>query len=94
VLVVNVTVARPFASVVLVADANEPPAPVLDHVTIWPGEVTGDPFASVSCALTVIGEPAASDGALVVTTYFVAGTLTANVLLVALTNVDAVAVSV
>jgi hypothetical protein len=67
--VVNVTVATPLALVVLVGDANEPPAPVLDHVTTWPGLLTGAPFASVSCAVTVTGVAAGTDDALAVTTY-------------------------
>ena len=33
--VVNTTVATPFASVVLVEDAKEPPVPVLLHVTVF-----------------------------------------------------------
>lgn len=39
--VVNVTVALPFASVVLVADENEPPLPVFDQVTILRAVATG-----------------------------------------------------
>jgi hypothetical protein len=72
VLVVNDTVAIPFASVEDVGDANEPPAPVLLHVTVMPDVVTGLPLASVSCAVTVTGAPAATLEALVVTMYFAA----------------------
>ena len=73
VLVVNTVLAMPLASVVDVAVANDPPAPVLLHVTTWPALLTGVPVASVSCAVTVTGAPAATDDALVVTTYFDAG---------------------
>jgi hypothetical protein len=46
--VVNDTVAAPFASVVEVGDANDPPVPVFDHVTVRPAVGTGLPFTSVS----------------------------------------------
>ena len=73
VLVVNTMLAVPLASVVDVAVANDPPAPVLLHVTTCPGPLTAVPVASVSCAVTVTGPPAATDDALAVTTYFDAG---------------------
>lgn len=56
-LVVNETVAMPFAPVVLVALANEPPL-VLPHVTICPDCNTGFPPASTSCAEIVTAVPA------------------------------------
>jgi hypothetical protein len=84
--VVNVTVATPLAFVVLVAEAKEPPAPVLDQVTTCPERFSGAPFASTTCAVTVIGAPAAIDGALVVTVYFEPVMLMANGELVALEN--------
>src|SRR5581483_6672210 len=58
-LVVNATDATPFASVVLVGDANDPPF-VLDHVTVWPGIAIAFPNASASCAVTVKVPPAAT----------------------------------
>lgn len=55
VFVVNETVATPLPFVVDVAVANDPPAPVLLHVTVTPDVVTGLPAASASCAETVTG---------------------------------------
>ena len=57
--VVNDTVAAPFASVVELALANEPPAPVLLQLTTTPtGVATGWSFASTNCADTVTACPA------------------------------------
>ena len=65
---VNTTVAMPLPFVGDVAVANEPPAPVLVHVMVWPAVSDGVPAASANCALTVTVPPAATLGALVVTT--------------------------
>ena len=71
VLVVNVTVAWPAASVVDVAAEKLPPF-VLDQVTVLPAVVTGLPLASANCAVIVTVLPAITELALDVTTYFVA----------------------
>jgi hypothetical protein len=71
VLVVNVIVATPVASVVLVALLNEPPF-VLVQVTTWPAVASGALFASTKRALTVTELPTTTDDALDVTTYRVA----------------------
>src|SRR5689334_11049223 len=67
VLVVNDTVALPFASVCDVPLANDPPLPVFVHVTVTPGVAIGVFDASTSCAVTVTGAPAATLATLVVT---------------------------
>lgn len=72
VLVVNVIVARPLAFVVLVPPfENDPPVPLLVHVTVTPDVATGVFVPSTSCAVTVTGAPAATLGALAMTMYFV-----------------------
>jgi len=71
--VVNETVATPLTLVVLVPDENEPPLPVLLHVTILPAVDTGLLLASASCAVIVTALPAAGLLLLDVTRYFVAG---------------------
>ena len=71
VLVVNVTVAWPAASVTELAAVKLPPL-VLDHVTVFPAVVTALPLASASCAVIVTVLPAITELALDVTTYFVA----------------------
>jgi len=69
VLVVNVTVALPLASVFEVAAENEPPF-VLDHVTTRPEVATGLLPASTSCAVIVTVPPSVTELALEVTRYF------------------------
>ena len=69
VLAVNVTVARPFASVVLVALANDPPF-VLDQVIVRPAVFTELFEPSASCAVIVTEPPSVTLLALDVTTYF------------------------
>jgi hypothetical protein len=71
--VVKSTVATPFVFVAAVADANEPPAPVLPHVTTTPLGATELPFTSASCAEIVTTVPATADVLLGVTMYFAAG---------------------
>ena len=71
VLVVNVTVACPAASVVDDAAEKLPPL-VLDHVTVFPAVATGFPLTSASCAVIVAVLPATTELALDVTTYFAA----------------------
>ena len=72
--VVKTTVAMPLEFVDVVADVgepptNEPPTGVFVHVTITPlGVDTAFPCASTNRALIVTGEPAMTDGALLVTT--------------------------
>jgi len=81
VLVVNVTVACPAASVVDVGAEKLPPF-VLDHVTVLPLVAIAEPLASASCAVIVAVLPATTELALDVTTYFAAvgaGTLIAIV---------------
>jgi hypothetical protein len=67
------TVATPLAFVVLVGDANDPPAPVLLQVTVIPAVATGLLFASTSCARIPTVSPATGLYRLAPTTYFVAG---------------------
>jgi hypothetical protein len=55
---VYTTVATPFASVVDVALANEPPVAVVDQVTTLPSYATLLPLVSFICADTVIVPPA------------------------------------
>jgi len=69
VLVVNVTVAWPFTSVVLVALENEPPF-VLDQVIVRPAVFTALFDASASCAVIVTVPPSVTELALEVTRYF------------------------
>jgi hypothetical protein len=57
--VVNVTVATPLPFVVLVGVPNDPPAPVLLQVTIFPASAIGLFPASESCAVIVTEDPAA-----------------------------------
>jgi hypothetical protein len=71
-LVVKSTVAMPLELVGLVADANEPPAPDLPHVTTPPLAAMELPFASASCATIVTTVPATGFALLGVTTYFAA----------------------
>jgi hypothetical protein len=56
-LFVKTTVAMPFAAVVLVELANEPP-PVLLHVTTFPDVLTALLLASANCAEIVTVVPA------------------------------------
>ena len=70
---VNVTVATPLRFVLLVPAENDPPVPVLLHVTILPDVCTGLPPLSANCAVIVIGAPAAGLLLLEVTTYLAAG---------------------
>ena len=56
--VVNVTVATPSASVVLVPEPNDPPVPVLLQVTTTPAEWIGSLLALASCAVIVTSVPA------------------------------------
>src|ERR1043165_8117343 len=56
--VVNVTVATPAASVVLVGVAKDPPVPLLLQVTVLPEVLTGLPFESANCAVIVTAVPA------------------------------------
>lgn len=74
--VVKATTAIPLEFVVVVAEANEPPAPVLVHVTTAPLVATALPLASASCAETVTAAPATGDALFGVTTYFAAGPTT------------------
>jgi hypothetical protein len=67
-LVVNVTVAIPFASVGVDPAENVPPF-VLLQPTLRPELVTGLPFASASCAEMVTSVPAPGIAALEVTRY-------------------------
>jgi hypothetical protein len=53
------TDARPLASVVDVAVAKLPFAPLFVHVTVFPLVPTAFPFASASCAVIVTVTPAA-----------------------------------
>jgi hypothetical protein len=69
-LVVNVTVAMPEPSVVLVGEENVPPL-VLLQVTTMPDVATGLSFASASCAVTVTSVPATGLELLTETRYFV-----------------------
>ena len=73
VLVVKTTVATPPVSVRLVGLANDPPVPVLLHVTVLPEVFTELLFASASCARIVTVSPAVGVLLLDVTIYFVAG---------------------
>ena len=77
--VVNETVATPLALVVLVADENEPPDPVLLQVTSLPAIGTGRPPESANCAEIVTAEPAAGLLSLDVTTYLAGGLATTSV---------------
>lgn len=70
VLVVNVTVAWPAASVVEVGAENEPPF-VLDQVTVLPAVAMALPLTSASCAVIVTVVPATGLLELDVTTYCV-----------------------
>src|SRR5262245_20918867 len=54
---VKLTVAMPFASVSDVGALNNPLAPVLDHVTVFPARSMGALFASLSWADMVAVEP-------------------------------------
>ena len=77
--VVNETVATPLALVVLVADENEPPDPVLLQVTTLPAIGTGRPPMSANCAEIVTADPAVGLLSLDVTTYFAGGLATTNI---------------
>jgi len=68
--VVNVTVATPVGLVEEVEDENDPPAPLLLHVIIFPLVDIPFPFASVRKAVTVTLVPAMGFELLNVTTYF------------------------
>ena len=72
VLVVKDTVAIPLLFVVLVGEANDPPVPVLVHVTTLPKVGTEVPLASANCAVIVTAVPAAGVLLVDVTMYFVA----------------------
>jgi hypothetical protein len=56
--VVNVTVAMPRAFVVLVAELNDPPVPVLLQVTLMRGMKKGQGLRCASFALMVTAVPA------------------------------------
>src|SRR5436309_4278187 len=79
--VVKVTVATPPALVVLVGLPNDPPAPVLLHVTVLPAVLTGLLFASANCAVIVTALPARGLLLLELTRYLAAGTATVVMLL-------------
>jgi hypothetical protein len=70
VLVVKTTLATPLLSVVLVPLANEPPVPVLLHVTTRPELATLLLLASTNCAVIVTELPATGFVLLVLTRYF------------------------
>jgi hypothetical protein len=91
--VVNVTVACPFAPVVLVTEENDPPAPFLLHVTTFPCVVTGLLCISASCAVIVTAVPAT--GALSVdVTRYLAAVPTVVVILAVVPVIDDVTLSV
>jgi hypothetical protein len=79
-LVVNTTAAIPFPSVILVALPNDPPLPVLLHVTTLPGVFNGLFDPSTNCAHTVTVSPPTGFGRLTVTRYFVGGPETVVIL--------------
>ena len=56
--VTKLTVAKPFAFVVLLAPGENDPPFVLVHATVWLAEFTGLLFASVNCAEMVTALPA------------------------------------
>jgi hypothetical protein len=72
VAVLNDTVASPFASVVLVEVVNDPPVPVLLHVTTLPDVLTALLLASTNCAVIGTALPATGFGIPAVTIYFAA----------------------
>src|SRR5438093_6165411 len=74
--VVKFTVATPLASVALVALANDPPTPVLLHVTVLPAVLTGLLFASANCAVIVTALPPTGLLLLELTRYLTAGPAT------------------
>jgi hypothetical protein len=73
---VNVTVAIPFAAVVLVALENAPPLPVLLHVTTLPEVLTGLLNVSANCAVMVTMLPATGFVLLELTRYLAAAAAT------------------
>jgi hypothetical protein len=69
---VNVMVAIPLASVVDVAEENDPFPSLLLHVTIRPAVATALPLASANCAVIVTPLPAVGDELDVVAKYWLA----------------------